>query len=233
MKAGEKRLTAPEADNKYYIISSAGGYAKGIAGSNGGKSVLPNCAGYAAMRYNEYAGTGTHKYFQYWSNAENFCAQAEAAGLPTGKTPQPGAILCWRKGKLWNGSDGAGHVAFVEEVKSDGSIITSESAWGGTAFYTMHRYRENGNWGMNSSYTFVGFVYQPKQATGNKLLKYGDKGAEVELLQFRLNAKGYYCGAVDGIFGRQTLAQLLLFQYDKKLDIDGLCGVQTWGVINE
>lgn len=229
MKAGEKRLTKPEADNKYYILSSAGGYAKGIAGSSGGTSVLPNCAGYAACRANEYTGNTSMKFFPWWPDAENFCAVAENAGLPTGKTPKVGSIICWRKGKTWNNSDGAGHVAFVEEVKSDGSIITSESAWGGSAFYTTHRYKESGNWGMNSAYTFVGFIYLPETAEQHTLLKLGSKGAEVELMQLRLKAKGYECGNIDGDFGRMTLRALLLFQYDHCKTIDGICGAETWG----
>lgn len=231
MKKYEKRLTIPEATNPYYILKQHGGYALGIAGSKGGKSVLPNCAGYAACRYNEYNATGKMQYFAYWSDAENFYDVAVKDGLPVGSTPKVGAILCWKKGKTWYNPDGAGHVAFVEEVKSDGSIITSESAWGGTEFYTMHRYRENGNWGMNNSYQFVGFIYPPDTKCV-KVLKFGDNCPEVVDLQSKLNVCGYYCGAVDGIFGRKTLAQVLLFQYEKKLDIDGIVGEKTWGVLN-
>ena len=45
-------------------------------------------------------------------------------------------------------------------------------------------------------------------------------------LQLRLKNKGYDCGG--RIFGRMTLAQVLLFQYDNKLDIDGIVA-ETWG----
>lgn len=218
------RTTKPTEKDKYYVLSSSGGYAKGIPGSSGGKMVIPNCAGYAACRFNEYNQTGYMKYFPYWRNAEYFYEDGKKQGLKVGSTPKVGSILCWE-----GIGAAAGHVAFVEDVKPDGSIITSESAWKGTAFYTMHRYRESGNWGMNAkTYKFTGFIYSP-EPIGTKLLELGAMGAEVELLQLRLKNKGYDCGGIDGIFGRKTLAQVLLFQYDHCSAVDGIVGAETWG----
>ena len=218
------RTTQPTEKDKYYVLSGSGGYAKGIAGSSGGKMVIPNCAGYAACRFNEYNQTGYMKYFPYWRNAEYFYEDGKKQGLKVGSTPKVGAIMCWE-----GIGAAAGHVAFVEDVKPDGSIITSESAWKGTAFYTMHRYRESGNWGMNAkTYKFTGFIYSP-EPIGTKLLEVGAMGAEVELLQLRLKNKGYDCGGIDGIFGRKTLAQVLLFQYDHCSAVDGIVGAETWG----
>lgn len=218
------RTNQPTEKDKYYVLSSFGGYAKGIAGSSGGKMVIPNCAGYAACRFNEYNNTGYMKFYAYWRNAEYFYEDGKKQGLKVGSTPKVGAILCWE-----GIGSAAGHVAFVEDVKPDGSIITSESAWQGTAFYTMHRYRESGNWGMNAkAYKFTGFIYSP-EPIGKTLLKEGSMGAEVELLQLRLKNKGYDCGGIDGIFGRMTLAQVLLFQYDNCKTVDGIVGDETWG----
>lgn len=218
------RTNQPTEKDKYYVLSSFGGYAKGIAGSNGGKMVIPNCAGYAACRFNEYNNTGYMKFYAYWRNAEYFYEDGKKQGLKVGSTPKVGAILCWE-----GIGSAAGHVAFVEDVKPDGSIITSESAWKGTAFYTMHRYRESGNWGMNAkAYKFTGFIYSP-EPIGKTLLKEGSMGAEVELLQLRLKNKGYDCGGIDGIFGRMTLTQVLLFQYDNCKTVDGIVGAETWG----
>lgn len=222
-----KRTTKPEKSNKYYILASAGGYAKGIAGSKGGSSVLPNCAGYAACRFNESLQTGCMKYFAYWPDAENFYDIGKQQGLPVGEKPVAGSIIVWRRGKTWYNADGAGHVEFVEEVKSDGSIITSASAWGGEEFYVMHRYRESGNWGMGSAYAFVGFVYPPSSAN-SRCIKKGDKGADVELMQARLHALGYLRkDEIDGDFGKITLGALLAFQFENKLEVDGICGPST------
>lgn len=220
------RLNAPEKNNLYYILKPAG-FAVGIPGSNGGNSVLPNCAGYAACRFNEALQTGKMKYFAYWPNAELFLQAAEQQGLATGKTPKQGGIL------VWEGiGSAAGHVAFIEEVKADGSVITSESAWGGTAFYTRHLYKESGNWGMNTkSYKFLGFVYPPVDS-GHKTLKKGSTGEEVELMQLRLYSKGYLRkNEIDGVFGTITLGALLAFQFENKLEVDGICGGKTWGAL--
>lgn len=93
-------------------------------------------------------------------NAENFVERAAAAGLAYGSAPRRGAIMCWQKGSLSSG-DGAGHVAIVEAVYSNNSVYTSESAYGGTAFYNSSRTNDNGRWGMGSAYSFRCFIYLP------------------------------------------------------------------------
>lgn len=224
------RLTKPESGNPYYNRIATGGYSGAIMGSPrcDGADVLANCVGYAAGRFNEIIGKGKFAYFQYPPNAEDFYDTAIAAGLKVGTKPQLGAIICWAKGKTWTSADGAGHVAVVEEIKSDGSIITSESGYGCTnPFWTTHRYRESGNWGQSTAYRFLGFIYQPEQQA-ERVIRKGDKGADVELMQARLAAKGYLRKSeVDGDFGTVTLGALLAFQFEHDLDVDGLCGPAT------
>ena len=79
-------------------------------------------------------------------------------GYERGKTPRLGAVICWRKGQAQNGNDGAGHVAIVEEIYDDGSILTSNSAYGGTRFY-MKKIRPP--YSLGGTYTFQGFIYNP------------------------------------------------------------------------
>ena len=69
--------------------------------------------------------------------------------------------MVWQKGATLNGGDGAGHVAFVERVYDDGSIMTSESGWGSWAFKTVRRDNSNGRWGQNSLYKFRGCIINP------------------------------------------------------------------------
>lgn len=67
---------------------------------------------------------------------------------------------------------------------------------------------------------------QPQQP--ERVIKKGDKGADVELMQARLAAKGYLRKSeVDGDFGTITLGALLAFQFEHDLDVDGLCGPAT------
>ena len=163
-------------------------------------------------------------------NAENMYANAQQHGLKTGSTPQLGALIVWQKGATLSGSDGAGHVAVVEQVNADGSIITSESGYGAkNPFWTTHREKGGGNWGESSAYKFIGFVYQPQQQqkTGTVIRK-GDTGAEVELMQARLHALGYMRkNEIDGDFGKITLGALLAFQFEHDLEVDGICGPKT------
>lgn len=224
------RLTKPESGNPYYNRIANGGYSGAILGSptDKGCNVLANCVGYAAGRFNEIIGKGKYVYFQYPPNAEDFYDTAIAAGLSVGSKPQLGAIICWAKGKTWTSADGAGHVAVVEAIKSDGSIVTSESGYGSaTPFWTSHRYRESGNWGQSAAYRFLGFIYQPEQQA-ERVIRKGDRGADVELMQARLAANGYLRKSeVDGDFGTITLGALLAFQFEHDLDVDGLCGPAT------
>lgn len=227
------RLTKPEAGNPYYNRTANGGYSGAIKGSptDAGCDVLHNCVGYAAGRFNEIIGAGKFVFFQHPPNAEDFVDTAIAQGLKTGTQPKLGAIICWAKGKTHNSGDGAGHVAVVEDIKSDGSIITSESGYNAkNAFWTTHRYRESGNWGQSTAYRFLAFIYQPEeqQAGFTRAIRKGDKGADVELMQSRLATKGYLRKTeIDGDYGKITLGAVLAFQFENGLTVDGVCGPQT------
>lgn len=155
------RLTRPEAGNKYYITKSAGGYSDAIKGSptDAACNVLHNCVGYAYGRFNEIVGAGSCKYLRP-VNAENFMQYTN--GLQVGQTPKLGACMVWRKGATLSGSDGAGHVAIVEQIISATEIVTSESGYGSkNPFWTTRRKKGTGNWGAGSGYTFLGFIYNP------------------------------------------------------------------------
>lgn len=56
------------------------------------------------------------------------------------------------------------------------------------------------------------------------ILRLGDKGPNVLILQRLLNGLGYFVGALDGDFGSRTLAALLAFQADNHLVADGIFG---------
>lgn len=224
------RLVKPESGNPYYNKIETGGYSGAIYGSpkDAGCNVLANCVGYAAGRFNEIIGKPKMTYFMYPPNAEDFYDTAINAGLKVGLVPKLGAIICWAKGKTWTAADGAGHVAVVEQINSDGSIITSESGYGcANPFWTSHREKGGGNWGAGSAYRFLGFIYQP-DTVPSAVIKRGDKGESVTWLQTKLVEHGYLRqNEIDGDYGTITFGALLAFQYDNKLDVDGICGAQT------
>lgn len=236
------RLTKPEAGNKYYITRAKGGWSTAIVGNptDPDCNVLHNCVGYAFGRFNEIIGDTKMTHLQP-VNAENFYAVAQSQGLKTGQEPKLGAVAVWQKGATLSSSDGAGHVAVVEVINKDGSIITSESGYKcKTAFWTTKRVKGNGNWGAGTEYKFLGFIYLPedveitdpvKPATPTKterVLKKGLKGNDVKEMQTKLANRGYLRkNEIDGDFGKITLGALLAFQFENGLSTDGCCGPMT------
>lgn len=152
----EMRTTKPGKGNKYYIRKAQGGYSRAIYGkpTDSECNVLANCVGYAYGRFNEIGGYGYCKYLAP-VNAENFIRYK--GSCKTGMTPKVGACMVWEgKGDL------AGHVAIVEKVYDNNHVYTSESGYGSKKpFWNSHRYNNNGRWGCNSNYKFLGFIYNP------------------------------------------------------------------------
>lgn len=151
------RLTAPSTDDLNYIKTTHGGYNYCINISNG--SVLPNCVGYAWGRWREILGS-YHNLSRgnaelWWGNTSD--------GYARGQTPKLGAVICWAKGTVGNANDGAGHVAIVEQINDDGSIVTSNSSYGGQRFYL----RTRDNTYASSGYRFQGFIYLPIEFDGS------------------------------------------------------------------
>lgn len=155
------RTTKPTSGNKFFITKSKGGYSTCIQGSptDSQCNVLSNCVGYACGRFNEIIGA--MKYPSLNCNAENFIERAKNTyGLEISSVPTLGGIMVWQKGTL-SGNDGAGHVAVVEKIIDSNTIYTSESGYGGSAFWNSTRRNTNGRWGLGSAYTFRDCIVNP------------------------------------------------------------------------
>ena len=63
------------------------------------------------------------------------------------------------------------------------------------------------------------------------LVRSGSRGEDVKTLQAQLNALGYDCGTVDGIFGAKTYNAVVKFQKDRGLAVDGIVGKNTWAAL--
>ena len=218
------RTTAPSTTDKNWIKTTKGGYNKCILIK--GNSCLPNCVGYAWGRWRELLKKD-HNLSR--GNAENWYGNTKD-GYKRGSTPKLGAVICWRKGKAGVSSDGAGHVAIVEAIYNDGSILTSNSAYGGTRFYTKKLKK---GYALSSKYTFQGFIYLPiefKEVISSynltRVLKSGSTGNDVKELQKELNKRGNKLTA-DGKFGAKTETAVKKFQKSNKLTSDGKVGKNT------
>lgn len=64
-----------------------------------------------------------------------------------------------------------------------------------------------------------------------KILKLGNRGTDVFILQLALNRAGYLNEEPDGIFGNRTQNGVLRFQGEKNLKQDGIVGVRTWNAL--
>lgn len=161
------RTTKPGKGNKFYITKSKGGYSTCIQGKpvDANCNVLSNCVGYACGRFNEIIGS--MKYPSLNCNAENFIERAKSLGLKVSDVPVLGGIMVWQKGTL-SSSDGVGHVAIVEKIIDSKTIYTSESSYGGKAFYNSTRSNSNGRWGAGSAYKFRGCIINPSISTESK-----------------------------------------------------------------
>lgn len=168
------RLTKPEAGNKYYIRKADGGYSDAILGkpTDPDCNVLANCSGYSYGRFNEIGQYGECRYLAPVNPGQFMDFKGDCK---TGFDPKPGACMVWRK----NGHTNSGHVASVEEVIDNDTVLTSESSYNGNPFYTKTRHRKDGNWEQNG-YTFLGFIYNPAVE---------DKDMDWEKAYVALNAK--------------------------------------------
>lgn len=108
---------------------------------------LPNCTSYCMARchelylerggqWSDITGSSDPSWFNTgptFGNAENWYPNATNPkhGWTRSQTPQLGAIACWGD---YNGL--GGHVAVVEEIRSDGYVNMSQSHFGGAYFDT-------------------------------------------------------------------------------------------------
>ena len=155
-----ERLTAPDATERYWISTRYGGLNECIVINSTTGRCIPNCVGYAWGRV--YEITGKRPTLSR-NNAEDWWAYND--GYERGTVPKLGAVICWRKGAAGNQSDGAGHVAVVERINPDGSILTSNSNYKGTVFYTRTFYPPY--FSLGGAYTWQGFIYASGDVANN------------------------------------------------------------------
>lgn len=68
----------------------------------------------------------------------------------------------------------------------------------------------------------------PNTLAGCPMLRMGARGNITRWVQRKLNALGFDCGNVDGIFGVKTKAAVKAFQRAARLIVDGIVGPKTW-----
>ena len=114
-----------------------------------------NCTWYAYGRYNEARGSWSPNELSH-NNAGDWYDDATA--FNRGATPQLGAVICYHDPSGVN----LGHVAVVEQINDDGSILISQSGFPDIYFWTATVTQESGyreSWAINRGYVCQGFIY--------------------------------------------------------------------------
>lgn len=116
--------------------------------------------------------------------------------------------------------------AFVE---LKGSKYTDQSAYLGRGDILVTRTQGHTVVVLSNGPKFEGPVSPMIYDLGDRVIRYGDEGADVKQMQEMLIALGYDLGSygADGDFGDCTDIALKKFQQDANLDPDGECGPQT------
>lgn len=148
IKVFKRREEAPSQTDKHWIKTTHGGYNRCIIINNQTGSVIPNCTGYAWGRFLEENGIKDCKLSR--GNAEIWYSNL-LDGYERGRTAKLGAVICW------SSTSSGGHVAIVEKIESNGDILTSNSAYGGSRFYM--KTLSPPDYDMGSAYSFQGFIY--------------------------------------------------------------------------
>ena len=193
----------------YYNTKGHGGQSSCIEGKPMDRTctVLSNCVGWACGRFNHIysimKGEKTMRYRDFHADAGKMYALASKYGLQTGFTPQAGAIMVWAStvGR-------AGHVAVVEKVISSDELMDSESGFSSFKFkYRSRKKGSDGNWGGNSKYRFLGFVYNPAvqeyYASHNSVAtpNAGNASDNAKAIWKRLKSKGMSETGISGLMG--------------------------------
>ena len=129
-------------------------------------------------------------------------------GYQRGQTPKLGAVVCYSGGNY----SGLGHVAVVEEINPDGTIVVSESGW--DAYRWRLRTADPNNIYPYSNptdgYTFQGFIYNPyveggappepdNWITGNRYLDRSEMDNNAIKFYYTMSRLGFSYNAILGM----------------------------------
>lgn len=227
----KKRTEAPSKTNKFYLKAGKGGFNRAMEINSKTHSCIPNCCGLVHGRWLETQEQTKYNIYDKLCIGDAHSYYKHKDEYKRGLTPKLGAIVCFeKKGK-------SGHVCFVEEIKENGDILTSNSAYNGRRFFTK-TLKKKKNYKYGIGYTLQGFIYNPlefeKAFNLERKLKLKCRGKDVEELQKELKIRGYDLGkygknknGIDGVFGNTTKEAVIKFQKINKLKVDGVVGKET------
>lgn len=212
------RTTAPKQDNAKYFSDNPF-YQAGYG--------MPNCTAYAYGRFWEILGSKPELSLgdagEWYGHNDTY---------KRGQTAKLGAVCVWR-----STVGGAGHVAIVEKIYSDGSILISESAWQGFYFRTT---KLESDYTYFTGYDFLGFIYNPAVTEaeipsswikGNRYLSESEMQNNALIVYDRLKKRGWSTNAIAGLLGNMESESTINPAIWQSLDsgnVDGGYGLVQW-----
>ena len=174
---------------------------------------LPNCTCYCYGRWWEITGQNPTNLPR--GNGGQWYPRA--TGFNKGQVPQLGAIACWYDPSGYR----LGHVAIVEQILSNGDIVTSNSGYtrdpseiDNLYFWTEVCYANNGyrsTWEANWGYQLQGFIYLDEAPIGrdwiygNRYLNETEMQNNASIIYDYLYSKGWKAQAIYAVLGNMTV----------------------------
>lgn len=155
-----------------------------------------------------------------------------------GYKPLPGDIIVydWDDSGIGENTGGPDHVGIVEKI-SGNTITVIEGNYSNAV--KRRTVMVNGRYIRGyivPKYVEAATETNPEASAPTgilPMLRKGDEGKTVAAMQILLIGYGYNCGGygADGEFGSGTFASVRNFQKDRCLEVDGICGSETWAAL--
>lgn len=198
-----------------------------------GKRVA-DCSGLFSWAFKQLGGYMYHGSNTMWSRYCTSKGALKSGKRSDGKTLKPGSAVF----KCRNGND----YYHVGLYIGDGIVIEAQGTSTGVVTSSVSKWTHWGELkGANYDDDIVTSTEEDTKDNvaytelGQRTLKYTSPntyGEDVKKLQKKLNELGYSCGSVDGYFGKKTHNALILFQKDRNMTADGVCGSKTIAALN-
>ena len=222
-KYGSNWKNDPEAKKDNYYSAAAFG-AKWVG------HIVYDCSGLFYAAFKSLGGYIYHGSNTIWLKYCTSKGELKNGKRDDGKELKPGtAVFTYNKKK-----DNRGHIGLYI---GDGQVVEASGTINGVIIskITASKWVE---WGELKGVDYgepVVIPVEPTNKTALPTLKRGSKGDAVKIVQEKLIARGYSCGAygVDGDFGQATEKAVKAFQKDHNLKVDGIVGTKTYEALDD
>lgn len=190
-------------------------YTAALYGAKWEGHTVADCSGLFAWAFRQLGGSIAHG-----SNSiyDKYCTSKGKITDDIRKKMLPGtAVFVDHSGNKSHIGLYVGNGKVIEAASTQAGVCTSNLSAGKWTYYGLLK----------------GVEYSDQPDPGLPVLRKGDKGQYVTLMQTKLKNQGYDLGkcGVDGDFGSATEKAVKAFQRDHGIGQDGVCGAKTWAAL--